>query len=331
MTSEFKRIIEIIEENTSFLLISHIDPDGDAIGSLIALTLLLERKGKKAVAYNRDGVPKILRFLDCADMIVSTPPESDDFQVAIFLECPNVGRAGQECEQVIQNIPLLVNIDHHLENTRFGHLNIVEPKLCAVGEIVYSLFDAMNEPIDIAAANAIYTAIMTDTGSYKYSNTTSRAHEISARLIKIGVDPNKTHQEIFENIRPQAALISASAHGTLQIDGPISCITITKKMLEEAGAGPEDTDEIVNFGRPISGVEVALLFRETDNGTKVSLRSNNIVEVNKIAAQFGGGGHLRAAGCTIEGDMKLAKKEIFTAVRKALEEDRKGVAGADER
>ncbi len=318
MMNEFSRLVEIIERHDSFFLVSHIDPDGDAIGSLIALFLLLTRKGKKALAYDRDGVPEIYRFLECSDKVVSSVPASEAFDVVIFLECPNVGRAGAECEQLIKATKVWVNLDHHFENARFGHLNIIDPGMCAVAEMIFDLYGAMGEPIDLIAGAALYTAIMTDTGSYKYSNTSPRAHEISAKLIKLGVKPYDTYEEIFGNLSPPAAMIAASAHSTLEIDGNISCITITRAMLEEAGATAEDTHDIVNLGRGIADVEVALLFRETENGIKVSLRSKGGVEVNKIAGGFGGGGHLRAAGCTIQGDMAQAKDLVYTAVREAL-------------
>ncbi|UCD57021.1 MAG: bifunctional oligoribonuclease/PAP phosphatase NrnA, partial [Candidatus Hydrogenedentota bacterium] len=291
MTSEFTHLVETIEQHHSFLLLSHVDPDGDAIGSLIALLLLLERKGKRAVAYEQDGVPEIYRFLRCSDRIVSAIPPSEHFDVAMFLECPDVQRAGSESAPFIAKIPLWVNIDHHMENSRFGHLNIIESELSAVGEVIFDLFRAMGEPIDMTVAEALYTAIMTDTGSYKYTNTTPRAHEISAQLIKAGVNPYDMYQEIYENVSASAAMIAARAHSTLEVDDGVSCITITRAMLEQTGATAEDTHDIVNFGRGIKDVEVALLFRETDNGIKVSLRSRNYVNVSKIAVRFGGGGH----------------------------------------
>ena len=328
MTNEFKELVDVIERHDSFLLLSHIDPDGDAIGSLIALLLLLRRRGKKAIAFDRDGVPEIYRFLKCSDQITTTVSPSERFDVAIFLECPTVQRAGEGCASVVEKIPFWVNIDHHMENARFGHLNIVDPELCAVAEIVFDLFNAMREPIDIVVGEALYVAIMTDTGSFKYPNTTPRAHETSARLLRLGIGPHGMYQKIYENLSVPAALINARAHSTLEIDDSISCITITRAMLKETGATAEDTHDIVNLGRNISSVEVALLFRETDNGIKVSLRSKTSLKVNEIAVQFGGGGHLRAAGCTIKGSMEQAKKQVFEAVRKALKEARTTNAGA---
>lgn len=323
MTNEFTRLVENIDKHERFLLLSHVDPDGDAIGSLIALLLLLRRKGKKALAYDRDGVPEIYRFLKRSDQIVSTIPPSERFDVAIFLECPTLQRAGDECAPLLAKVPLWINIDHHMENSGYGHINIIDPGLCAIGQVVFDLFAAMQEPVDPASAEAIYAAIMTDTGSYKYANTTPRAHEISARLIEQGVNPHEIYQEIYENVNTSAALIAARAHSTLEIEDGVSCITITRAMLEETGAKPEDTHDIISLGRGIKDVEVALLFRETEGGVKVSLRSRNHVNVNKIAVRFGGGGHLRAAGCTLEGDMKQAKEKIFAAVRGVLAEARK--------
>lgn len=319
MTNEIARLVGAIEQNKTFFLVSHVDPDGDAIGSLIALLLLLRRRGKHAVAYDRDGVPEIYRFLNHSHEIVNAVPVSDQFDVAVFLECPTIQRAGAEIEQFIKAIPIWINIDHHVENAEFGHLNIVEPDFCAVAEVVYELFEAMEEPVDDMVAEVLYTAIMTDTGSFKYPNTTARSHEIAARLIKYGVSPHQIYQRVYENMSQSAARIGARAHSTLEINGKISCITITRAMLEETGAAAEDTHDIVNLGRGIRDVEVALLFRETDDGIKVSLRSKDHVDVNEIARRFDGGGHLRAAGCTIKGDMKYAKEQMYAAVRKALQ------------
>ncbi len=322
MKSEFSELINCIETHNSFFLLSHIDPDGDAVGSLISLLCLLRRRGKTAVAYDRDGVPEIYRFLKGSADITSQVPTSSQFEVAIFLECPNIERAGRECIPLIEKIPVIVNLDHHMENSRYGHINLIGPELCAVAEIVFDLFDALREPKK-TAAEALYAAIMTDTGSFRYPNTTPRAHELAAELLKLGVNPADVYQKIYENLRPAAALIAALAHSTLEIRDGISCITITRRMLLETRATPEDTHEIVNFGRPIKGVEVALLFREVEDGVKVSLRSKDYLDVSKIAAMFGGGGHVRAAGCNIKGDMKHAKKLIYGAVEKALQEAEK--------
>jgi len=330
MMNKLKPLIETIEENNSFFLVSHIDPDGDAIGSLIAMLMLLRRKGKRCVAYDRGGVPEIYRFLKCSDEIVSSPPESERFDVAVFLECPTARRAGDECERLIKTIPMWINMDHHEDNSGYGHINIQMPELSAVGEIIYNLFEAMDEPIDIVVAEALYTAIMTDTGSFKYSNTTPRSHVISARLIELGVSPDTVYQEVYEKLTPPAAMIAARAHASLELGDGISCITITRAMLEEAGATAEDTHDIVAFGRPIRNVEVALLFRETGNDIKVSLRSKTDVDVNKIAVGFGGGGHLKAAGCNIKGAMEEVKEKVFAAVRKALAESRDGSPATDE-
>jgi phosphoesterase RecJ-like protein len=325
---ELRPLIEAIENNNSFLLLSHIDPDGDAIGSLIAMQELLRRRGKEAVAYDRDGVPEIYRFLEGSGEIVSTLP-SRPFDAAIFLECPSARRAGAECGPLVESIPLWVNLDHHEDNANFGHINILAPGAAAVGEIIYDLYEALGEPMDSTIAEALYTAIMTDTGSFKYSNTTPRSHEISGRLIELGAVPDVVYREVYEKLSPAAALLAARAHSTLTLEDAIACITITRAMLDEVGATAEDTHDIVAFGRPIRTVQVALLFRETENDIKVSLRSKGGVDVNKIAVGFGGGGHLRAAGCNIKGTMEEVKEKVFTAVREALAQSGGGAAGAD--
>jgi len=321
MKNELQPLIEVIENNESFLLLSHVDPDGDAIGSLIAMLLLLESKGKKAVAYDRDSVPGIYRFLRGAHRVTSSVPASEEFDVAIFLECPNPGRAGADCERLLESIPVWINIDHHSVNDRFGKINIIKPELSAVGEIIYILFETMGEPVDEVSAEALYTAIMTDTGSFKYSNTSPQSHEISAKLIELaGIKPYEVYQEVYEKLSVPAALIAARAYNTLEVEDGMCRITITRKMLEETGATAEDTHDIVSFGRRLANIEVAMLFRETETDIKVSMRSKKRIDVSKIAAAFGGGGHRKAAGCNIVGSMEEVKEEVSSAVRKALAE-----------
>jgi phosphoesterase RecJ-like protein len=318
MRNDLRQLARALDKHDQFLLVSHIDPDGDAIGSLIALSALLEGKGKRRVAFDQDGVPEIYAFLAGSEKIKSSVETADGFDAAIFIECPNAERAGKKIAGILERIPLWINIDHHIDNTSFGHLNLVEPELSAIGELVYELFVFMKEPIDQEVAEAIYTAIMTDTGSFRFPNTTRRTHIIASELLALGVKPHEIYQNIYESMSVPAALINAKAHGTLEVRDGISCITITRSMLREAGATAEDTHDIVNFGRSIRDVEVALLFREAEGGVKVSLRSKSFVNVNEIALQFGGGGHLRAAGCTVEGDMEQAKRLIFAAVGQAL-------------
>ncbi len=318
MRNDLKKLAEAIEKYDRFLLVSHVDPDGDAIGSLIALQSLLERKGKKAVALDYDGVPEIYSFLEGSERIQTEIAASEKFDAVVFVECPKVARAGEKFLDIFEAIPVWLNIDHHVDNSGFGHLNVINAKLSAIGELIYDLFLFMNEPIDKKTAEALYTAIMTDTGSFRFPNTTSRAHIICSELLQLGVKPDRIYQSIYENISPAAALIAARAHGTLEIQDGISCITITRAMLDETGATAEDTQDIVNFARNIHGVNIALLFREVNGGVKVSLRSKALVNVNEIAAQFGGGGHVRAAGCTIHSDMEEAKRLIYAAVRQAM-------------
>ncbi|RJP22811.1 MAG: bifunctional oligoribonuclease/PAP phosphatase NrnA [Candidatus Abyssobacteria bacterium SURF_5] len=319
MRNKLKQLTEALLSNDRFLLLSHVDPDGDAVGSLIALHALLERRGKRAVAYDRDGVPEIYRFLRGSENIHSSLETPDGFDAAIFVECPNVGRAGENAAALVEKIPLWINIDHHRDNGNFGHLNIVDPQLSATGELVYEVFQLLQEPLDRMTAEALYAAIMTDTGSFRFPNTTPRAHVISAELIGLGIEPHEIYQRIYENLSKPAALINARAHATLEILDGYSCVTVTRAMLKETGATAEDTHEIVNYGRNIESIEVAVLLREMEQGIKVSLRSKSRVNVSEIAARFGGGGHIRAAGCTIQADMEQARRLIFAEVERALE------------
>ncbi len=304
---------EAIKNNNSFVITSHIDPDGDSIGSILALTLALLKKGKKAVPVVNDDIPKKYEFLPGSNLI--TKGISDNYDALVAVDSSDIERLGFR-KELDKYTNVVINIDHHKSNTRFGNLNIVDSNASSAGEIIYKLLNGKTE-IDYDIALNLFTSIVTDTGSMRYSNTTSLTLRILADLVDKGVKPNYVSRQVFEKRSIGSINLLKLALDTLELsaDNKVASIYITKEMLEITGALEEDIDGIINYAREIEGVEVAVLFREKEESlTKVGFRSNEWIDVSKIAEKFNGGGHLRAAGCIVEIPLEKARKIVLNTV-----------------
>jgi len=311
---------KLLEENNTFMITSHIDPDGDSVGSVLALTLALLKMGKQAVPVINDDIPNKYKFLPGCELIVKEIPGSYD--VLIALDCGDVDRLGFNTP-LKKYSPVVVNIDHHKSNSYFGDFNIVDCNASSVGEIIYRLLVSKVD-IDYDIALNIYTSIITDTGSIKYSNTTPSCLWILANLVDKGIRPDYVSRQVFERRSLASVKLLKSVLNTLEIsaDGKIASLFITQAMIKDANANEEDTDGIINYAREIEGVEVAVLFRESDNSTiKVGLRSNEWVDVSIIASKFNGGGHPRAAGCQIKLPLRETYKMVLDAIKLAIMEE----------
>jgi phosphoesterase RecJ-like protein len=322
-----RKIIEVIRSSRCFLITSHIRLDGDAIGSELALYLMLRGMGKEAAVYNRDTTPQMYRFLPGADRIVNHMDAQQSFDAVFILDCSEIERVGEESPRV-GSIPNIINVDHHISNGSFGDLSLLDPAASSTGEIVYRLMRALGADITKDVAVNLYTAILTDTGAFRYSNTQRRTFRIAGELVAKGADPWWISQKIYENNPEQKMRLLAKALDTLTFfwDRKIAVIHVTRKMLEEAGALWEYTEGFVEFPRSIEGVEVAAFISEIGDGFfKVSLRSRGNINVEKVAGVFGGGGHHSAAACRITGDLEGVKKQFVEAViGDAAERSRRG-------
>jgi len=310
------KITEVIRTSRRFLITSHVRLDGDAIGSELALYLMLRDMGKEASVYNRDATPQMYRFLPASDAIMNSLDAGEAFDAVFILDCSEIDRMGEEAPRVgaIRNI---INIDHHISNGSFGDLSLLDPAASSTGEIVYRLMRELGVNITKDVAINLYTAILTDTGAFRYSNTGRKTFRIAGELVAKGADPWLISQRIYENNPAQKMKLLAKALDTMTFfqDRKIAVIHVTKKMLEEAGALWEYTEGFVEFPRSIAGVEVAAFISEIgDRFFKVSLRSRGSVDVEKIAAAFGGGGHHSAAACRITGDLESVKATLVEAV-----------------
>jgi len=313
-------LASVFEKENNFLISAHVNPDGDALGSQLALAIALRRLGKKVTLANAHPVPNIYHFLPQWDTIRVKPENILQSDVFVAIECPTLDRLGCMHEHAKMS-KVIVNIDHHISNTRFGKYNYVETSAAAVGEQIYDILNFMKFEITFDIAICIYTSILTDTGSFAYANTTHKTHKIASELIKLGVNPTEISQYIYENNSMSKLHLLALTLETLQMssDGKIAWVILTKDMYEKTKTNFDETDGFINYVRSLAGVKVAILFREEQGKIKVSFRSKDrAIDVNKIALKFGGGGHRQASGCTITGKITDVKNNIIAEVTSSL-------------
>ena len=326
-------ILEVLKEYETFLISSHINPDGDAIGSQLAFYSFLSYLGKKVSVVNSDPVPYAYSFLPNAEVfcvqLVSNNAECSmsessiqNVEVAIILDCGNLNRIGEKLAARIRPKHALINIDHHRSNSHFGTYNLVDANACATAELVFNLMEYGGIEVGQDRAVCLYTAILTDTGCFKYNNTTAETHRIAARLIGEGARPDRIAELVYGVIPYQRAKLFGMALEALRLsaDGKIAWMSVTSEMHERTRTGSADTEGLIDYVRSLKDIEVAILFREMDKGgIKVSLRSKGKVDVDQIATIFGGGGHQAAAGCVVSEPLGKATHMVLEAVRAAIQ------------
>jgi len=311
----------MIQESDRILFFLHVSPDGDSIGSTLGMVRALRQAGKTAIIAGVDPVPRIYQFLAGWDTLFVPWQQVDgEWDLACFLDCGDLARVG-DAQPVIGKARRNLNIDHHMTNTAYGEYNYLDFSAAAVGELAYKLLRVMGLPIDPEVATCLYTSIVADTGGFRYDSTAPGTHRIAAELVDAGAKPYEVASALFENESLARLALVSRALGTLQIEpnGRVAWLAITREMIEQSGAADEDTEGIVNYARALTGVEVGVMFREAPDGRiRVGLRSRRIIDVGSIAAQFGGGGHARAAGCTFEHGLQDARRQIIAAVHAAF-------------
>ena len=313
-------IINIIKDSSEIGISFHSNPDGDALGSSLALLIGLRELNKKAYIISKDLVPDIYTFLPFANEVnncTSDILQSTDCVIA--LDCGNIDRLsaniGLENKQYT-----IINIDHHISNDYYGDYNYVDTTAAAVGEIIFQLLSPLGIALTKDIATCLYTSILTDTGSFKHSNTTLNTHNIAGNLINTGIDFSEIYRKVYENKRLERVRLYGKVIDNIELlhDGSICIMYITQKMIDSINGDMSDTSDIISIGTSIDSVEVAVLIKETESGTKVSLRSKNKVDVRKIAETFSGGGHVRASGLALSLGAKEAKDVIVEAIEKEL-------------
>ncbi len=310
----FTRIKELTDKGETFLITTHIDPDGDAVGSAMATYFALVAAGKKAHVYLKDNVPYRYSFLPQPPEIEHKVPEAK-FDGIFVVDCGNFFRVGEGYEK-LKGKGTLVNIDHHDTNEAFGELNVIDERASSTAEILYLIFKSLNVPFDYNIAANIYTAVLTDTGSFNYENTNSRAFLICEEMTRFGVSPAYVAGQVYESHPKERYHLLCLVLSTLQTysNDRVAVAGVTKEMFEKTGTNREYTDGFVEMIREIKGTEVACFLREIGPGRyKVSMRSRGRVNVASVASTFGGGGHKNAAGCVIEGSLEEAKSKLVGA------------------
>lgn len=309
-------IIAAIRDGKNFLITSHIRLDGDALGSELALCLLLSALGKKALVYNQDATPAHYRFLPAAESIVQELGDVEQYDAAFILDCSELERVGDQAAK-IGTIQKLINIDHHISNGGFSRIRMLDPQASSTGELIFRLIKEMGHPLTKDICSNLYAAIITDTGGFRYSNTRRETFLAAASLVENGADPQWISEHIYESDPPAKLKLLAKTMETLSFDPErkIGSLVVTRKALAETGASLEMTEGFVDIPRTVQGVSIAVLYTQIDeNYFKLSIRSKGKVNVEKIAKQFGGGGHVNAAACRIEGSIEEVKRKIREAV-----------------
>jgi bifunctional oligoribonuclease and PAP phosphatase NrnA len=306
---------------TRVLVTSHMSPDGDALGSALAFAELARALGIEATVASHDPTPASLAFLPGAAQVAVAPelPRAWEqrFDLVAVLECPGLDRPGFSG---LDRVPIL-NVDHHLANTGYGAVNFIDENAPAVGEMVLAMAEAAGVLVSPSMATNLYVALVTDTGDFRYSNTTPRAFVAAARLVAAGAQPCAIAESLCEHNPVRVVRLTAAVLATLELlaDGRVAVITCDSAMLAASGAGPEDTENLINIPRAIDGVHVAVLFKAFRPGSvRVSMRSRDDIDVQAVASLFGGGGHRNAAGCTVAADMSEARREVLASVLAAL-------------
>jgi phosphoesterase RecJ-like protein len=306
-----ENLLSLIQEENFFFISTHINPDGDALGSSLALSLALESLGKETVLYNRDRVPEFYRFLPAWEKFTASLPGNR--QPLILLDCNEPGRAGLD-DAVIAYSAI---IDHHETVRDFGDIRWIEPHAAATGIMVYYLIKELGLKITQSIATNLYTAIAVDTGTFRYSNTNSELLRVCAELIDSGAAPASIAVALYETWTERRFRLLIEVLNTLEIVDNIAFTSATKELFTGTGTTAEDTEHFSNFPRMMQDIEVSAFFREIDGAWKVSLRSKGGVDVAKIAERFNGGGHRNASGYKIKADITVAKEELIKAIQEA--------------
>jgi phosphoesterase RecJ-like protein len=310
-----QEVVAELDKRSEFVFVSHVKPDGDTLGAGLALGLALRARGKRVHYFQQDPVPRNLRFLPDAEHVArELPADLPADALWVFCDMSDTSRAG-EFLPAIERANIL-DIDHHLANSRFGALNYVLETECSTGTCVLKLLQAMEAPVTPEIATCLLTTIMTDTGGFMHSNTTAEVLRTSAWLVDHGANQNEITEEIFANKRFAAIglLGEALATARLEEDGKFCWSLVDEAMLARHNADGEDTEEIVQHLRSVEGVDVAALFKSYDGDVRASLRGNGRVNVQTAAGRLGGGGHFRASGFTFDGTVE----DALVAVREAL-------------
>jgi bifunctional oligoribonuclease and PAP phosphatase NrnA len=308
-------ILQVLREGERFLVVSHSRPDGDAVGSMLAMGMLIEQMGKRADLITADRVPIVYRTLPRADSIRTAMRVHGPYDAAILLECDGLERTRLVGLEKFQ----LINIDHHATGQNFGHINWIDYEATSVGELVYRLALAGGLTVTRDIATCIYTTVLTDTGGFIYGGTRASTFELARDLVLAGADPIRIAQNVYFSTAMSKLLLTGAALDNLNREGRLAWLWVTHQDMVRTCAVEEDCEGIVNYALSIAGVEAAVFLRELpEQHIRVSLRSKGSINVAAIAERLDGGGHRNASGCTLPGPLSRAMKQILGEMRPAV-------------
>ncbi|HEX3352390.1 MAG: DHH family phosphoesterase [Terriglobales bacterium] len=307
-----EEVLREIEQRNRFVLTSHARPDGDAIGSALACCQILRAMGKEAEVILRDGVPRIYQSLPFADEVVQAERVNGDYEAAVILECDSLQRTR------LQGLEgrFTISIDHHLSGKTFANVNWIDPKAVATAELVYRLARQAGVAISPDVATCLYTAVLTDTGSFMFEGTNEHTFALARELVLAGADPAHCARNVYFAHSTAKMRLLGAALSNLHREGSLAWISVSQEQMLRCHAKEEDCEGLVNYALSMQGVEVALFFRELPDGRfRVSLRSKGKLDVAEVAERFGGGGHHCASGCALEGPLPVAASRIIAELR----------------
>lgn len=314
------RILEALREQQSFCVVGHMRPDGDCIGSQLALALALKHQGKQVRVWNQDAVPQKYKFLNPGGLF-EKPKAGQQFDCVVATDCASFERLGSAGECVRER-KVFVNIDHHVSNTRYGDINWVSPREPSTGELIFRLLKVARWPITKPIADLLFTAVSTDTGSFQYPNTRPGTFHTGAELVSRGADLAKICDEVYQSYPLSRARLLKHVYSTFRLtdDNRIAWFWLKKENFTRTGAESDDTEGLIDHIRAIEPVVVACVFEEVEpQMTRLSLRSKSpLVNVSEICQQFGGGGHPAAAGARIAGTPLAVQRKVIAALKRAL-------------
>ncbi len=316
-----QRILEVVRPRETFCVVGHVRPDGDCIGSQLALALALKNQGKKVVCWNEDDLPRKLEFLD-PDHLMQKPRPGQRFDCVIATDCASFERLGK-AGGCLPDHKVCINIDHHESNTRYADINWIDPREPSTGELIFRLMEVANWPVTPAIADCLFTAISTDTGSFQYPTTRPATYYVAGKLVDRGADLAKVCNEVYQSYPLSRARLLRHVYNKFRLthDNQIAYFWLKKADYARTGADPADSEGLIDHIRAIEPVVVACVFEEMEPDLiRVSLRSKNEkVDVNEIAGRFGGGGHPAAAGARIRGTPLSVQRRVINALRRALD------------
>lgn len=326
---EMLQIVEAIGERQRFVLSSHARPDGDSIGSQLAMAYALKALGKDVRLVNKDRAPAMLQPFPGVETIEIADTVDGDVDASIIMECSDLARTGVAC----LDRSFVINIDHHPGNTGYGQINWFDPSAAACGEMVFDLIEALGVPISLDIATHVYVAILTDTGSFHYSNITPRTFAIAQRCVEAGVEPVKVSRHVYDSNSMGRLKLFGAVLSAMQIDhtGRIAVLYLDHAMAREAGGTYEDVEGLINQPLTVKEIQAVVFFKQSEGDEyRVSMRSKGHIDIGAVAKQFGGGGHKNAAGCTVVGGVDMLQRLFIEKMTHAIAEHAPGSLGTPE-